>query len=115
MSVTLRKRINSDGTTSLRLDIYQGGKRWPETLSHLKLSKVSNLADRQGNKEKLEQAKSICLARALELEASGYNVENKLAKNTNVVSWMEMYINTYNKKDKRNMTGAKKQVCSFPG
>lgn len=42
MSITLRKRKNKDGTTSLRLDIYTDGKHKIETLKHLQLNKVSN-------------------------------------------------------------------------
>jgi integrase/recombinase XerD len=39
MSVILRKRKNSDGTTSLLLDIYHNGKRQYEFLKELKLCK----------------------------------------------------------------------------
>ncbi len=55
MGVTLRKRKNADGTTSLRLDIYYKGKRTIETLSHLKLSSGKGLADRERNKEMVRQ------------------------------------------------------------
>jgi hypothetical protein len=46
MSVILRKPKNTDGTTTLRLDIDPDGKRSVETLKHLKLAKPSNLLDR---------------------------------------------------------------------
>ena len=69
MSVKLRKRKNADGTTSLRLDIYKDGRRTIETLKHLQLDKPSNLADRENNKEKIQQAEAISVKRAAELEA----------------------------------------------
>lgn len=53
MSVKLRKRKNSDATTSLRLDIFHNGERKIETLKHLQLSKASTLLDRERNKQKL--------------------------------------------------------------
>ena len=49
MSVTLRKRKNKDGTTTLLLDIYHQGKRRSEFLKELKLVKVSTPVDRQRN------------------------------------------------------------------
>jgi hypothetical protein len=52
MSVTLRKRKNEDGSTTLRLDIYHNGRRAVETLKHLRLSKPSNLLDHEQNKER---------------------------------------------------------------
>ena len=80
MSVTLRKRKNSDGTTSLRLDIYHAGRRWPETLKNLQLCKPTTLADRESNKQKLAQAEKIAVARAAELEANGYSIENEAGR-----------------------------------
>ena len=64
MSVTLRKRKNTDGTTSLLLDIYHNGMRKCEFLKELKLAKPSSLNDRQKNKENLELAEKIALKRA---------------------------------------------------
>ncbi|MBE7170545.1 MAG: hypothetical protein INR73_08140 [Williamsia sp.] len=43
MSVKLRKRKNSDGTTTLYLDIYNNGKRPYEFLKHLKLDKPAKV------------------------------------------------------------------------
>jgi ribosomal protein S8 len=51
MSVQLRKRKNADGTTTLRLDIYHNGLRTMERLTHLKLAKPLNIADRENNKK----------------------------------------------------------------
>lgn len=47
MNVIVRKKKNTDGTTSLRLDIYHSGKRWYEPLQNVKLSPSSNLNDRE--------------------------------------------------------------------
>ena len=49
MSVTLRKKANSDGSTSLYLDIYQNKKRYKEYLKDCKLTKSSTPLDRKKN------------------------------------------------------------------
>ena len=113
MSVILRKRINADGSTSLRLDIFHDGKRTIETLKHLKLAKPSNVKDREDNKELLRKAEAIRLARTVELEGNNYNMENEAGKKTIITEWMQAYIDTYNKKDKRNMQGALNRFSTF--
>ena len=106
MSVLLRKRKNADGTISLRLDIYNNGQRTIETLKHLKLKKVSNLVDRETNKQYLQQAEAIRVTRASELEANSYDMVSDAGKKTIVTVWMQSYIEGYTKKDKRNLQGA---------
>jgi integrase/recombinase XerD len=113
MSVTLRKRKNADGTTSLRLDIYKDGKHIIETLKHLQQSKPSNLHDRESNKSLMQQAEAIRLSRAVELEGKNYNMDNEAAKKTLVTIWMQNYIDGYAKKDKRNMQGVLKRFITF--
>src|SRR5919202_4558659 len=113
MSVTLRKRVNADGSTTLRLDIYHNGKRWVETLKNLQLPKPANPADRQSNKDKLELAKKIVVKRAQELEANDYAMVTDTGKKTVVVEWMQSYVDSYKKKDKRNMQGALNRFKDF--
>lgn len=113
MSVVLRKRKNSDGTITLRLDIYHNGKRSIETLKHLKLAKPSNLVDREHNKMRMQQADQIAVARAAELEANNYNMTTDSGKKTEVVVWMQSYIDGYTKKDKRNMQGVLNRFEDF--
>ena len=113
MSVTLRKRKNANGTTSLRLDIFHNGERKIETLKHLQLSKPSSILDRENNKGKFELAQTISLARASQLEANNYNVVSDIGKKTVVCAWMQNYIDGYAKKDKRNMQGALKRFSAF--
>ena len=113
MSVTLRKRKNADESTTLRLDIYHNGKRWVETLKHLKIVKAANIADRESNKQNLQQANAIKIARAIELESNGYNVTSEAGKKTIVTVWMQSYIDVYTKKDKRNMQGALNRFNAF--
>lgn len=115
MSVILRKRKNSDGTTSLRLDIFHNGQRTIETLKNLKLSKVSNIQDREENKRLLQQAEAIKVARAAELEANNYNLITDAGKKTIITVWMQSYIDSYTKKDKRNMQGALSRFEGFLG
>ena len=113
MSVKLRKRKNADGTTSLRLDIYSNGKRTIETLKHLQLAKESNLNEREANKEKIKKAEAIKLTRALELEGNNYNIKSDAGKNTIVTIWMQSYIDSYTKKDVRNMQGVLNRFIKF--
>jgi hypothetical protein len=113
MSVVLRKRKNADGSTSLRLDIYHNGQRSIETLKHLKLVKPSNLMDRETNKEFMQQAEAICATRAAELEANNYSMVSDAGKKTVITSWMQTYVDSYTKKDKRNMQGAVKRFADF--
>ncbi len=113
MSVKLRKRKNADGTTSLRLDIYKDGKRIIETLKHLQLEKPSNLAVKEYNKERLHQAQSIAVKRAAELEANNYDMEIDLGKKTIVTIWMQSYVNSYTKKDKRSMQSVLNKFSKF--
>ena len=113
MSIFLRKRKNADGTISLRLDIYRNGQRTIETLKHLKLSKVSNLTDREENKKLLQQAEAIKVMRAAELEANNYNMVTDAGKKTIITAWMQAYINDYTKKDKRNMQGVLNRFAAF--
>jgi integrase/recombinase XerD len=113
MSVVLRKRKNADGTTSLRLDIYNDGKHKIETLKHLQLAKPSNVLDREHNKKKLQQAEEIAIARAAELEANNYSMVTDAGKKTIITVWMQNYVDSYTKKDKRNMQGALNRFIAF--
>jgi len=113
MSVKLRKRKNSDGTISLRLDIYNGGERRIETLKHLQLSKPSNIMDREHNNKKLQQAEEIAIARASVLQANDYSMVTDAGKKTIVVDWMQNYVDNYKKKDIRNMQGALNKFKTF--
>jgi len=113
MSVKLRKRKNADGTISLRLDIYKDGRRTIETLKHLQLEKPSNIADRESNKEKMKQAEAIAVKRAAELEANNYDMDIDLGKKTIVTFWMQSYVDSYTKKDKRSMQSVLNKFSKF--
>ena len=113
MSVILRKRKNANGTTTLMLDIYNNGKRTYERLANLQLAKPSSIKDRENNKELLQKAEAIRLTRTVELEGNNYNMANEAGKKTVVTIWMQSYIDSYKKKDKRNMQGAKNRFEKF--
>lgn len=113
MSVILRKRKNSDGSTSMFLDIYHKGERRYEFLKHLKLTKSSSPIDRQKNKENLQLAEKIVLKRAQELSASDYSMVTEFGKNTIVADWMQSFIDKYKKADKRNLQGALNRFKDF--
>ena len=103
MSVTLRKRVNADGTTTLRLDVLHNGQRWYEALSNLKLAKPTTLLIRESNKDLFRQAEQIRTARAAELEAGNYGMVSDKGKRTLVISWLDDYLKKYTKEDKRVM------------
>ena len=113
MSVTLRERKNSDGTITLRLDIYHKGQRTHETLKHLQLEKPSNPATVAANKVKKHLAKKIVIDRAKQLEENGYNMVSDAGNKTIVTEWMQSYIKTYEKKDVRNMQGVMNRFIKY--
>ncbi|MEO6977848.1 MAG: site-specific integrase [Mucilaginibacter sp.] len=113
MSVTLRKRKNTDGSISLLLDIYHDGKRSYEFLKSLKLDKPANLTDRAANKDKLDLAERIKIERAHQLAANDYSMSTESGKKTDVVKWMQAYVDKYDKKDVRNMQGALNRFKAF--
>jgi integrase len=113
MSVKLRKRKNTDGTVSLRLDIHHNGERWYESLDGLKLSKGNTLIERENNKKNLKLAEAIRHTKSVELSASDYNIITSTHKQIEVVKWMDQYISEYTKKDIRNMMGAKNRFKVF--
>lgn len=113
MAVYLRKRKNSDESTSLYLDIYHNGKRKYEFLPNLKLVKATNPTDRQNNKSNLELAKAIQIKRSQELAANDYSILTDTGKKTEVIEWMESYVNSYKKKDYRILLGALNRFKAF--
>jgi len=113
MSVILRKKKNKDGSTSLYLDIYSDGKRKYEFLKNLKLSKPSNPADRIANSESFRLAKQIAIKRAHELSAGDYGLISESGKKTIVCDWMQLFVDDYRKRDKRNMQGVLNRFKDF--
>lgn len=113
MSVKLRKRSNSDGSTTLFLDIHHNGKRFYDFLGGLKLLKESNVADRSRNKENLALAKMIVHQKTQELVAVDYNIDTKKGSKLDVVEWLKSYEVEYRKKDKRMMKGTINRFETF--
>jgi integrase/recombinase XerD len=101
MSVTLRKRKNNDGTTSLILDIYHNGKRKFEFLKECKQVKPITPIDRQQNKEKAELAEKILHTRSLEIENNNYDLTPKFKNRVDFIAYFVNYNNSYGKKDIR--------------
>jgi len=114
MSVTLRTRINSNGSTSLRLDINFNGKRWIETLQNIKIiTHPSTPEQRQKNKDNMALAEKIAFQRGQELDAGQHDIDLNQGKKILVVDWMQSYVNKYKKKDLRNMQGVLNRFKSF--
>ena len=113
MSVTLRKKANSDGSTSLYLDIYENKKRYKEYLKDCKLTKASTPLDRKKNSDNLALAKNIAVKRAQELVSKGYDVVASYRKEVDLIEYFDDYLIRYSKKDLRNMKGACNQFKLF--
>jgi len=101
MSVNLRKRKNSDGSTSLLLDIYHNSKRQYEFLKELKLIKPQTPVDREENRKRLKLAEQIKNKRELELQGDDYEITPAFKKNIDFVKFFDNFVNSYTKKDKR--------------
>ncbi|MEO7769327.1 MAG: hypothetical protein ABIS01_17975 [Ferruginibacter sp.] len=71
------------------------------------------MADRENNKERLKQFEPIAVARASQLEAINYNMDSESGKKTIVTECIQNYVDTYTKKDKRNMQGAVNRFPNF--
>ncbi|PCH67851.1 MAG: hypothetical protein COC01_04975 [Bacteroidetes bacterium] len=113
MSVILRKRKNSDGTTSLLLDIYNNGKRSYEFLKNSKLCKPVTALDRKNNRERLNLAKQICNKREQQIQSDEYDVSPEFRKGIDFVDFFESYLDKYNKKDKRVMNACFNKFKEF--
>lgn len=113
MSVTLRKKKNSDGSISLYLDVYKNGKRHKEYLKECKLVKASSPTDKADNRNRLALAKKIAVQRAGDLQASDYNMVAEHKSKVDLLLYFDGYIGKYNKKDKRNVIGVKNAFADF--
>ena len=113
MSVTLRRKENSDGSISQYLDVYGNGKRHKEYLKECKLTKASTPADKENNKSKVLLAKKIAVQRAHELQASDYNIIAEHKSKVELLAYFENYITRYTKKDKRNVQGVTNAFKEF--
>ncbi len=106
MSVKLKKRQNSSGTTSLYLEIYIGGKRRCEFLNELKLLKPISHIEKAYNKNCLELANQVMVTRAKEIFEQGYDLKRSIGRRLIICDWMQGYIAKYKKKDVRNLRNA---------
>lgn len=113
MGVTIRKKVLKDGSIGLRLDIYHNGVRRVESLKNLRLVVPKSAADREQNKIAMQTAKSIAIKMSEQLEARNYNVVSLSNSETRVCEWMQLYIDSYLKKDKRNLQGALNKFKKF--
>jgi len=113
MSVTLRRKINQDKSTSLYLDIYHNKKRHKEYLKDCKLYKATNAPERKANKETLALAESIALKRGQELVSQDYDVVASFKNDVDFILYFENYLSKYTTKDKRNMKGACNKFKEF--
>lgn len=101
MSVTLRRRKNKDGTTSLVLDIYYNGQRQLEFLKDLKLLKITSPIDREENRERIRLAEQIKNKREQELQSNQSGVIPAYKKSIDFIQFYNYYVESYTKKNKR--------------
>lgn len=113
MSVTVRKKANKDGTTSLYLDIYQNKKRTKEYLKDCKLIKATNAIERAKNRDTMQLVENIKTKREQQLISHGYDVVASYKNEIDFLLYFENYISKYTKKDKRNMEGACNKFKTF--
>ncbi len=101
MSVKLRKKPLSDGSTSLYLDIYENGQRKYEFLKFHLYKKPRNPFEIQHNKETLSLAESIAAKKQIEMQAGQHNLTPQFRKNINFIEYFEKWVNNYPNKDMR--------------
>lgn len=113
MGVKLRKIKNTDGSTSLMLDIWHNGKRQREYLSQLKLIKPANALDREENKDRIKLAEQIRNKKEQQLQADDYEITPDFKKGIDFLKYFESYLSKYNKKDKRVMEACYHKFKAF--
>jgi integrase/recombinase XerD len=114
MSVTLRDKKTSKTSKirALYLDIYHNGVRSYEFLN-LRYTVSKNEVDILGKKEAIELGKRIAAKRGNELSATDYSIITTTGKKTDIVIWMQSFIDKYEKKDVRNMQGVLDRFKKF--
>ena len=106
MPVYLRKRKNSDGSTSLFLAIAKksfSGK-WAyhyEFLTDCKLEKASNPIEREENRRRKVLAEEIRNKRAIELQSSKYDILPSFRQDIDFLAYFQAFLDKYKKKDAR--------------
>ena len=101
MPVYLRKRKNSDGSTSLLLDVWHNGKRSYEFLKECKLSNSKNPIAKQEDRKKIALAEQIRNKRALQLQSGEYDILPSFRQDIDFLAYFQAYLDKYKKKDVR--------------
>ena len=101
MPVYLRKRKNSDGSTSLLLDVWHNGKRSYEFLKECKLSNSKNPIAKQEDRKKIALAEQIRNKRALQLQSGEYDILPSFRQDIDFLAYFQAYLDKYKKKDAR--------------
>jgi site-specific recombinase XerD len=124
----LQQSILTDGRISLYLDYYLGysqyvdeetGKkkikhnRKKETLNLYLIGQPRTQPERQKNKETLELAAKIREEREQELKEHRHGYRLKRERSINFLDYYQSYIDTYTKKDVRNIRGAFERFKAF--
>ncbi len=101
MPVYLRKRKNSDGSTSLLLDVWHNGKRTYEFLKECKLSNSKNPIAKQEDRKRIALAEQIKNKRSLQLQSGEYDLLPSFRQDIDFLAYFHAYLDKYKKKDAR--------------
>ncbi|MDH6343341.1 integrase/recombinase XerD [Parabacteroides sp. PFB2-12] len=112
-NVTLREKILSNGNISLYLDIYRDGQRKYEFLKLYLNKKARTPLEREQNHKTRLLAEEIRTKRETELNSSAFDLNTEAKRNTDFITYFEVYNSKYTKKDIRMMTGALQRFKDF--
>ncbi len=113
MSVTLRRKKNSDGSTSQYLDIYHNSQRTYEFLADCKLFKPSSPLDRKDNRDRVELAERIRMKREQQIQSDEYDISPAFKIGIDFIKLFDNYLERYTKKDKRIVSACLKQFKDY--
>jgi integrase/recombinase XerD len=106
MPVYLRKRKNSDGSTSLFLAIPEKNElgKWGykyQFLKECKLEKASNPIQREENRRRKELAEKIRSKVAEKRQSEDYDITPSFRQDIDFLAYFQAYLDKYKKKDSR--------------
>lgn len=120
MGITLFKRKLKGGKYSLYLNIYYNGKRKKEALG-LILEAGKDRKTQKANNQKLNIARTILIKRELDYlkfrifgkELQKENMTATHDSQTNLIKIFRLYVNNYNKSDKRLVDASLNHLCKY--
>ncbi|MGC4100381.1 tyrosine-type recombinase/integrase [Ferruginibacter sp.] len=118
MAITKRYRNGKNGYVTPYLDYHYEGKRWTETLTHLKYKAGQNLTlvEKHDAKEKKQLLQRIVKEKELKLLMGDYEIIQKTTNKEDFIAYLENYIKNYpSKNDARIYTSMYNWFKRFAG